>query len=121
MNQNWQERVDAFCGAVDLVNLGANDSLKNRVDRFEVRRVRCESDTDGCAVWSGEGALCAQVILDVTGTLNGLGVDVALELAENLRVGLAGDVGEHVEATTVSHADVDFSKSGVGSCLQDCV
>ena len=67
---------------------------------------RCDglaaSDTfDRLAVGRGEGALGAEVVLHVAGAVRRRRVDVALELAEDLAVGLADDVGEHVEAAAV--------------------
>ena len=44
------------------------------------------------------------VVLDVSGALDGPGVDVALELLEQLAVALADDVDEHVEPAAVGHA-----------------
>ena len=40
--------------------------------------------------------------------MRGARVEVALELAEDLAVGLADDVGEHVEPTAVRHTDDDL-------------
>ena len=53
--------------------------------------------------------------------LDAVGVLRALELAEDLTVGLAGDVGEHVEAAAVGHADRDLVEAGLGGALQDLV
>ena len=47
----------------------------------------------------------AEVVLHVAGALDGVGVDVALELPEDLVVALAHDVGEHVEPAAVGHAE----------------
>ena len=47
----------------------------------------------------------AEVVLHVAGALHGAGIDVALELLEDLVVALADDVGEHVEAAAVGHAE----------------
>ncbi len=66
-----------------------------------------------------EGALGAEVVLHVAGALHGLRVLRALELAEDLAVGLAGDVGQHVEAAAVGHADRDLVEAGLGRTLQD--
>ena len=62
----------------------------------------------------GELALGAQVVLDVAGALHRPGVLGALELAEDLAVGLAGDVGQDVEPAAVRHADADLVEVGVG-------
>ena len=53
-------------------------------------------------------ALGAEVVLHVAGALHGARVDVALELAEDLAVALADDVGQHVEPAAVRHADGDL-------------
>ena len=45
------------------------------------------------------------MVLDVTGAVRLRRVEVALELAEDLRVRLADDVGQHVEPAAVRHAD----------------
>ena len=68
-----------------------------------------------------EGALGAEVVLHVARALHGLRVLRALELAEDLAVGLAGDVGQHVEAAAVGHADRDLVEAGLGRALQDLV
>ena len=52
-----------------------------------------------------EGPLRAEVVLDVAGPLGAARVQVALELLEDLRVGLADDVGQHVQPAAVGHAD----------------
>ena len=69
----------------------------------------------------GELALGAQVVLHVAGALHRPRVDVALELAEDLRVRLAHDVGQHVQPAAVRHADADLLQPGVGRLLADLV
>lgn len=71
---------------VDDVLLGAGDALQDRVDRLQVRGVGGQRDLDLLAVQTGEGALGAQVVLDVAGAVHRARVEVALELAEDLRV-----------------------------------
>ena len=78
------------------IQLGTNDSLKNRVHCFEVAWVCGQRNGNVVALGAGEGTFGAQVVLDVTGTLNGRGVEVAFKLAEDLTEGLAGHVGEYV-------------------------
>src|SRR5215218_5023932 len=72
---------------------------------------------DRCAAECGELALRAQVVLDIAGALNRTGVQIALELAEDLLIGLADNVGQHVEPAAVWHADADFLKAGFSSLL----
>ena len=45
------------------------------------------------------------------------GFEVALELAEDLRVGLADDVGQHVEAAAVRHADDHLVEAVLGALV----
>ena len=56
----------------------------------------------------------ADVVLHVAGALRHVRVELALELAEDLRVRLADDVGEHVEPAAVRHAHHDFVHAVVG-------
>ena len=58
---------------------------------------------------------------DGFGTALGADRDGTLELAEHLPVGLAGDVGQHVEATPVRHADRGAVEPRLGRALQDLV
>ena len=70
----------------EQVLLGAGKPLENGADCLEVAGVRYERHIDGRSVRRCERALGAEVVLHVTGTLNGLEVEVALELAEDLPV-----------------------------------
>ena len=79
-----------------------------------MRRVGGQLDLDGVAGAAHELAGLAQVVLDVARALGGLGVDVALELLEELLVGLAHDVDEHVEPAAVGHAHDHRVEVGVG-------
>ena len=101
-----QERQDIE-GPVagELVLLRAHDPLEHRIDGLEVGRVRCDVDLGLVAVEAAVGAARAQVVLHIAGALDGLLAVVAFELGEDLGVGLARDIGEHVEATAVRHAD----------------
>ena len=98
-----QERQDreVLAGQVEPVLLGAHDALEHRVDGLEVRGVGGQVDLRGLAGLVGERALGAEVVLHVAGALDALGVDGALELREDLAVGLARDVGQHVEPAAV--------------------
>ena len=66
-----------------------------------------------------EDAARALVVLDVTAALDALGVEVALELREDVAVGLAHHVGEHVEATAVRHADHRLAHALVRRDVED--
>ena len=90
---------------VDHVLLGPDDALEHRVDRLEMARVGHQRGPDLRSVARRVLALRAEVVLDVTGPVRGGRVQVPLELAEDLRVGLADDVREHVAPAAVRHAD----------------
>ena len=94
--------------ARELILLRAHDALENRVDGLEMRRVSGDVHERLVPVEAAVGPARAQVVLHITGALHGFIAVVALELGEDLRVGLAGDVGEDVEAATVRHADGDL-------------
>jgi len=66
---------------------------------------------DGAAVAGGEDPRRPLVVLHVAGPLHRLGVEVSLELLEDLAVGLADDVGQHVETAPVGHAHHRFVKA----------
>src|SRR5690606_4572033 len=73
------------------------------------------------AALRGEDALGAEVVLHVARALHALRVEVALELREDLRVALAGDVGHHVETAAVGHADADLVEAVLRRLRQDRV
>jgi len=56
------------------VLLGAHDALEDAVDGLEVGRVRGQVDRHLRAVGGTEGALGAEVVLDVAGALHGAGI-----------------------------------------------
>ena len=110
-----------LAGEVEPVLLRPHDALEHRVDGLEVGRVRREVDLGGRALLGGELALGAEVVLDVAGPLDRLRVLLALELAEDLAVGLAGDVGQHVEPAAVRHPDADLVHPVVRGAAHDPV
>ena len=57
--------------------------------------------------------VCADVVLHVAGPLGARRVELPFELAEDLRVRLAEDVGEHVQAAPVGHAHDHLGHPGV--------
>ena len=90
------------------VELGTYDSLQHRVDGLEVAGVGGDRGTNAFPGVGLELTFVAQVVLDVTGPLGVDELGIALELPEDLAVGLADDVGQHIEATTVRHAYADL-------------
>src|SRR5699024_10162181 len=104
VDQYRQHRI-AGPTQVDTVLLRAHDALQDTVDRFQVRGVRGQVDLGGGAVERGELAFGAEVVLHVTGALHHPRVLVALELGEDLRIGLPGQVRQYVQPPAVRHPD----------------
>ncbi len=104
-------RLGAVTGSQHQVLLGAHNAFDDGTDRFEVRGVRRHRDVDGHATGILEDAARTLVVLDVAAALDALGVEVALEFAEDVAVGLAHDVGEHVETSAVRHGDHGFARA----------
>jgi hypothetical protein len=71
--------------------------------------------------WDVKIALGAEVVLHVAGSLDRLGILLPLELPEDLAVGLAGDVGQHVEPAAVRHPDAHLVHPVAGGVRQDPV
>ncbi len=69
----------------------------------------------------GRCRACALVILHVARSLDRIGIEVALELLEDLAVGLADDVGQHVEPAAVGHAHHDLGHAGAGRGVEQSV
>ncbi len=116
-----RQHGEAVAAQVDAVLLGPHDALEHRVDRLEVRRVGRQVHLRGGAGLGREHALGAEVVLHVAGALHALRVELALELLEDLAVALARDVGQHVEAAAVRHADADLVEPALGGARQDGV
>ena len=106
---------------VDDILLGAHDALEDRVDGFEVAGVGRDVDAGGVSCRRGERTLGAQVVLHIARALDAVRGHGSVELTEDLRIGLAGDVREHIEATAVGHADGDLVEAGVGGLVEDLV
>ncbi len=106
---------------VDDVLLGPGDALQDRIDRFQVGRIRRDRGLDGVARQRLELTLGARWYFTSPGALDRARVDVALELPEDLAVGLADDVGQHVQPAAVRHADDDLVHVVVGRHLAQLV
>ena len=116
-----QERQDGERLPRQQVLLGAHDALEDGIDGLEVRGVRRQVDPALRASLGAVHALGAQVVLDVAGTLHGLLAVVALELAEDLPVGLPCDVRQDVQPAAVRHADADLVHPVLRRVAQDRV
>ena len=102
-----------------LVLLGAHLAEHDRIDDFEMRRVRGERQVDVVAV---EGAVArrAEVVLHVAGAFDVVGREgAALELVEERPVRLAHHLGQHVEAAAMGHAEHDLLHAEIAAALDD--
>ncbi len=106
--------VDALAGrSVGL--LGTREALDHGVDRLEMARVGRERDGD-LAGRRRVHALGAEVVLHVARAALGIADDggdrpLAFELAQDLLVGLADRVREHVQPPAVRHTDHDLVRT----------
>ncbi len=105
--------------------LGARASLDDRVDRFEMARVRRERHRDVAGARRAR-ALGAEVVLHVAAPAllvhdDRLDRALAFELAEDHLVRTPDDVREHVEAAAVRHPDHDLVRAGVRTELDRLV
>ena len=108
--------------AVDVLPLhllGAHLADDHRVDRFQVRGVGGQGQVDRVAVeLPVRGG--AEVVLDVARAADILRVcGAALELGEDRGEGLGHEVGEHVEAAAVRHADDHLLEAQPTAALED--
>ena len=116
--QRQHRRALAGLAAV-LVLLGAHLAEHHGIDDLQVRGVGGERQVHVVAV---EGAVRggAEVVLHVARALDVVGLErAALELVEDGAVRLAHDVGEHVEAPAVRHADDDLLDAELAAALDD--
>ena len=103
VDQHREHRVVAR--RLDQVHLCPRHPDHHGVDGFEVRGVGRQLDADGVAPPALELPGLAEVVLHVARALDRIGVDVALELVEELLVALPDDVDQHVQPTAVGHAE----------------
>ena len=106
-------------GVAQAVLLRPRHSFGHGIDGFEMARVRGEGDADRRTRSRGELPGRAHVVLHVARTLRHARIELALELAEDLLVRLADDVGEHVQAAAVRHRHHDLFHAGVGRAVEE--
>ena len=92
--------------------LGPGHAFDHRVHRFEVGGVRRHGDGELLAGTAMERAAGALVVLHVPRSLHRFGIEIALELLENLAVRLPHDVGQDVEPAAMGHAHDHFGHPG---------
>jgi hypothetical protein len=85
------------------------------VHGLEVRRVGGEREMHLAAVGQDPVGRGAEVILDVARAQDVVAAGRTLELAEDRGIGLAHDVGEHVEPAAMRHAEDDLVDAELGT------
>ena len=103
------------------VLLGPGHAYDHRVDSLEVGRVGGQGHGDRRPRSAGEDSVRALVVLHVARALHRVRVEVALEFLEDLAVGLAHDVGQHVEPPTMGHSHHRLDQAGSGCLVEDGV
>ena len=116
-----QERHAQLPLRIDAALLGPRPPFDDRVDRFEMARIRRQGQVDLVSLCGDAIAGEAEVVLDVAVAHHRIGEIVFVELGEDVGVGLGEDVREDVEPTAVSHAHDDFEDAGVGAAFDDGV
>src|SRR5690606_38020059 len=102
-----------------LVLLGAGLAQHNRIDDLEMRRIGGQRQVNIVAVKAAVRG-STQVVLHVARTLDVVGVEgTALEFVEQRAMRLTQNLGQHVEATTVSHAKDDVLDAQSATALDD--
>ena len=95
--------------------LCTHNSLKNRVDRFKVRRVSGEIDLCCGARRGSKCSFSTEVILHIASAVDFIICIMAFKLLEDLAIRLSSDICENIEATAVRHSDADFIKTTFSS------
>ena len=100
--------------------LGSHTSGCDRIDGFEMTRVRDQVEINRLTIAASEGSRCALVILDIPPTKHTARIDV-LKLGEHVRSGFADRVHHHVEPPAMAHCNYHLHSSALGCVVQDFV
>ena len=116
-----QQRQHAGAGidVAQLPLLGARLAQHHRIDDFQVRRIGGERQMHLLAVeLAVRGG--AQMIFDVARAFDIVGIGAAaLEFMEQLAIGLAHHIDQHVEAAAMGHAHHDLADAQLAAALDD--
>ncbi len=96
----------------DGVLPGAHHALDDRVHELEVRGIGSDAHRDRLARARVMHAARAEVVLHVARAVRQVRIAVLLELREDLGQRFSHDVVQHVQATTVWHADNGLGHAG---------
>ena len=118
MDQQRQHR-GAGLGVAQLMLLGARLAQHHRIDDFQMRGIGGQRQMHLVAVEFAVGG-GAQMIFDVArafdfGRIGG----AALEFMEQLAIGLAHHIDQHIQAAAMGHAQHDFLHAQLAAALDD--
>src|SRR6266404_1909749 len=99
-----QHRQSARSLAVDVLSC-AHDSLDDRVDEFEVTRIRDDGESYLAAVGSLANAARALMVFHVALIVREVRMDRSFKAGEDAFAELADDVRDHVQPASMRHAD----------------
>jgi hypothetical protein len=104
-----------------VFDLGPHKAFDHRVHRLQVRGIRSQLQVDFLAAAGRYLRRVAHVVLHVAVAHGEVGHGGAFELRENLLVGFAHDVGQHVQPAAVGHANHHFLHAQFGAFANDGV
>ena len=114
-----RQHFRALDDIVQLILLGAHLAEHDGIDDLEMRRVRGQRKMDPVVVEVAVGR-GAKMIFDVAGPFDVVGrKGAALEFVENRPVRLPHDLGQHIEAAAVRHAEDDVLDPQGAAALDD--
>ncbi len=121
VQQQWQHSRAVQRPALTMQHflLGARLAQHNRIHRFQVGRVGVHREVNFIAVELAVRRRAEMVFHIARAKLARALRVTALEFVEDLLVGLAHHSGQHVEATTVRHADNDLAHAKRAAALDD--
>ena len=90
------------------IRFGAGKSSYDRIDRFEMRGIGHQLQVNGIAVGRFHLTAKSHVVFHVAASHGLVELSGSFEFAEDLFVGFAHDVGQHVQSTAVGHANYHF-------------
>src|SRR6185312_3201329 len=88
--------------------LGANAALDHGIDDFERAWMGREREMHGAAIGGGHIGRETEVIFDIAVAAERIGQKVVFELGKDLLERLAKNIGKHVEAAAMGHAEDKF-------------
>src|SRR5579871_1063030 len=100
--------------------LGPHPPQRHRVDRLQVAGIGNQVNVDGASVLGGVNAGGAQVVLHIAAPQHAARIHI-LEVGEDFRGRAPHDVGDHIQASAVAHAQNGLLRSAPGGALQQLI